>query len=260
MCISPKIDFWICVKGKGPKRMEGLRAAIEKNPFRNECFTPYTKETARGLVLKEMLWGGNVRPLTPSRLTTAWLTLEDPLMTMAGSGYKSSEVRDKSFALQEEAANNFRGNRKYTKARVQESLAALKPTEEQMKTVAAVLYSLKRVQTVCFDQEGKTLWTMPEDLRAWSTGMTTLWVDSKCENMLEFEGSGPRLGAWLGEREAEGWVIPWPVSEGSLEDMKVKMSEEFTDIVVKAADGKKAKKDDYARTLGRCEAVRHLMI
>lgn len=240
--------------------MEDLLAVISKNPFRETCPKVFTKEKEelRQLVPKEELWGAGVRGLNPSRLMTAWLMTEDPLMIMAGQSYRQTEVRDKGFALQQEAATGLKGNRKLPKSKVAESLASMRPTEEQTKIIAAVLLNLKQVQTICWNEETKTLWTCPEDLRAWSKGRKTIWVDAKCERTLEWKNS-PDLGVWLDEREKEGYVIPWPEAEGTFEEIKTTMANEFPELTVHASMvGKKVKKEDYARTLGRAQAIQHL--
>ena len=245
--------------------MDKFIEAIEKHPFRNQYPAPFTKEKEelRQIQPSIKLWGGGVRSLAPSRLTTAWLMVEDPLMILAGSGYKKTEVRDKAFELQIEASSKFRsGNRKYTKAKVAEALASPKPTEEQTKVVAAVLYNLKLIQTICFNEEKKEVWTMPEDLRCWSKERQTLWVDAKCEKMLDFEEKEqePNLALWLDEREKEGWKVCWPVAEGTFEDIKQRMITNFEHIIVTSPEvGKKPKKEDYALVLGRAEALRALM-
>jgi hypothetical protein len=116
---------------------------------------------------------------------------------------------------------------------------------------------LKHVQTVCYDEDKKTVWTMPEDLRAWSKSLRTIWVDSRCENVLDFSESCPlNLGEWLSDRE-EDWKIQWPVSEESFDDMK-RISVE-KGIQVRPLEGTKAKKEDYARILGRIYAIEHLL-
>jgi hypothetical protein len=237
--------------------MDEFFKSITKNPTAQRCVTAFSKDGAelRQLTTKETLWGATLRPLTPARLTTAWLTLEDPLMMIAGGGYKASEVRDKTFELQAEAIANLRGNRKLTKAKMGDALAALKPTEDQTKVVAAILYGLKQIQTVCFDEQGKSLWTMPEDLRAWSSSRKTMWVTKDCSHMLEFS-TPPAFGYWLSKREDEGWSIPWPVAEGSLEEMKAKLGE--MGITPRAPLGEKVKKEHWATTLGRHEAIEHL--
>jgi hypothetical protein len=235
--------------------MDDFFKVIRNNPTADRCVTAFSKDSFEMRLPKDSLWGANIRNLTPSRLTTAWLMLEDPLMLIAGGGYKASEVRDKTFELQAEAVANLRGNRKLTKAKMGDALAALKPSTDQTKIVAAVLYGLKQIQTVCFDEEGKTLWTMPEDLRAWSSSKQCIWVDAKCERMLEFS-TPPAFGYWLSKREDEGWTIPWPVAEGTLEEMKSKLGE--LGITPRAPLGEKVKKEHWATTLGRHEAIEHL--
>lgn len=237
--------------------MEGFLKAIENNPFGKECVTPFTKEQD-GKLSKETLWGIGVRGLSPPLLQTAWLVKEDPLMGVAGSSYRSIEVRDRSFALQEIAINTLRGNRKLTKAKMGDAMSALKQNEDQRKVVAEVLYALKQVQTVCFDEEKKTLWTVPNDLRAWSKNYTTQWVDNRCERMLEDEG-GLQLGQWLSDRDMEGWTIPWPLAEGKMEEIR----EEAERLGVRARPmelGAKVKKEDWAKALGRAQAVKHLSL
>lgn len=238
--------------------MQDFLKSIEKNPFRDSCVAPFAKEKAPfgRFVSKESLWGAEIRRLTPSRLTTAWRMSEDPMMVIAGPGYATTEVRDRSFELQAEALSNLRGNRKLTKAKMGDALSALKPTVDQTKVVAGILYALKQIQTVCYDEEAKTIWTVPEDLRAWSRGQKTLWVDARCENMLEW--SEPlSLGRWISDREEEGWKIDWPVAEGTFEEIKAKVG--TRGITPKAAEfGAKVKKEDWARCLGRMEAIEHL--
>ena len=234
-------------------------AAIDKNPFKNSCPPLYTQAKKEMITLKNPLtqWSSVKRQLDPPRLTTAWLCIEDPLMLIAGAGYRATEVRDKSFALQGEALSVLRGNRKLTKAKMGDALSSLKPTEDQTKVIARILLALKHIQTVCYDESKKTVWTMPEDLRAWSTSLRTIWIDSRCENYLDFsESPALNLGQWLSDRELEGWTIEWPVAEDSYEDMKRIAGERA--LVVRPLEGTKAKKDDYARVLGRAYAIEHL--
>lgn len=230
---------------------------IAKNPHREWCVPRFTAEVGERKELEgnDELWGCKVRRLTPARLTTAWLMNEDPLMTIAGGSYKNTEVRDKTFELQEEAIRTLRGNRKLTKAKMGDALAAVKPTTDQTKIVAAVLYGLKRIQTVCFDEKARKVWTMPEDLRAWSVGMETLWVNEGCTICLE---TGPgAVGLWLSQREAEGWKIEWPQGEGTMEELKAEVGKRGLSVHPLEL-GAKVKKEDYVRVVGRAQAVEHL--
>ena len=240
--------------------MEELFRVIQGNSFRETCPKIYTKEKEelRQLIPREELWGAGVRGLNPSRLTTAWLTTEDPLMLMAGLGYRQTEVRDKTFELQQQSVTALKGNRKLPKSKVAEALGAIRPTEDQTKVIAGVLLAMKQLQTVCWNEDAKTLWTMPEDLRIWSTNRRTLWIDHKAERMLEWKQE-PSLGVWLDEREKEGYAIPWPEAEGTFEEIKAKLSLDYPELSVHSlALGKKVKKEDYARVLGKAQALTHL--
>jgi len=236
--------------------MQDFFKALEKNSFGKECVVPFTKDNdIRRLDPKEFLWGGGIRTLSPPRITTAWLIAEDPLMILAGESYRSTEVRDKTFELQKEALANLRGNRKLTKGKMSDALSSLKPNVDQTKVLAGVLLALKKFQTVCYDIVSKKVWTMPEDLRVWSTNSKTLWVDARCDTMLEFDKE-PNLGTWLAAREVEGWEIQWPVAEGSFDEIKEKM---IGHQGPRCEPGTKLKKEDWARTLGKIQAIENLI-
>jgi len=235
--------------------MEDFLRTIAKNPFSKECLAPFTNETWQ---TDENLWGAGLRVLNPPKLVTAWLSMKDPLMLVAGAGYRATEVRDRTFDLQKEAGS-IRGNRKLTKAKVGDALGAAKPNADQTKIIAAVLYAIKHVQTVCFDQEKKTVWTVPEDLRSW-TQNPIIWIDSRFEQMLDWSSLDAKemsMSSWLLAREAEGWAIDWPIADGTFEEIKERAA--AMDVKPRCLEpGGKVKKEDWAKALGRAEAVRHL--
>ena len=186
-------------------------------------------------------------------------------MGIAGSFYRTVEVRDRGFDLHAEAGS-IRGNRRLTKARIGEAFNSMRQTEDQRKVLAEVLLILRQIQTVCFDEDKKTAWTMPSDLREWNNQWTTLWIDARCERVIEDQdppsgsgsGSGSlRLGRWISDREAEGWTFQWPVAEGKLEDMKVQLTALGLTAHAKEA-GAKVLKEDWAIALGRAQAVGRL--
>ena len=159
------------------KRMEILQRGIEKNETRFKVLPKMLFEQE----IVETKWGGKIKKVQPPKITTAWNMLEDPLMGIAGNGYRSTEVRNKTFELQQEASisGSMKGNRKLSKVKVAEALGAMKPTEDQTKVIAGVLYVLKNIQTVWYDEEKKTVWTMPEDLRVWKKEARVLWINEK---------------------------------------------------------------------------------
>jgi len=239
--------------------MEVLLQEISENPSKSMCVPTFTRNQ---IILnpKDSLWGGELRKLLPAKLITAFLYAKDPLMVLAGQAYVSSQVRDKGFEIQEKASTSIRGNRKLTKANMSDALSAMAPTLEQTKRTAHILYELYEVQTVCFDAEAKTLWTVPEDLRRWSFAPnSTLWIDSRCEHMLDWSADGAKeiaIGQWLSDRDMDGWTIDWPVAEGSYEDIKQKLSSRN---VTPRTGGARPKKEDWAKALGKCEAIEYLL-
>lgn len=234
--------------------MEVLLQKISENPSKHMSLPMFTREIQMNP--KNTLWGGELRSLSPAKLMTAFNYLKDPLMVLAGQAYVSTQVRDTSFQLQEKAVNSIRGNRKLTKASMAEALSAMNPTVEQTKRVAMILYQIYEVKTVCFDSDAKTLWTVPEDLRRWSPG-PAIWIDARCEHMIDWSSAGAKevnMGEWLSDREDDGWAITWPVAEGSFEEIKQKVI--GRNVVPRVP---KPKKDDWAKTLGKCEAIEHLL-
>jgi hypothetical protein len=239
--------------------MDQIKQVVNKNPFRDHCVPAFTKAKRENITFetKETLWNATVSILEPAVLATAWVRMNNPILHIGQAAQAATVIRDSLFALQQEAATSLRGNRKLSKVKVADALAAVKPNTDQTKIIAQVLYALKRIQTVCFNEEKKEVWTVPEDLRVWSGSMKTMWVDSKYERSLDWEKS-QSFGQWISNREAEAWKIEWPISDGTFEEIKQKMADEFSHITVHSTDGKKPKKEDYAKSLGRCEAVRHL--
>jgi len=231
--------------------MEALLHTISENPSKHMSLPMFTRNQV--LNPKHTLWGGELRTLLPAKLMTAFNYVKDPLMILAGQAYVSTQVRDSSFQLQEKAVTTIRGNRKLTKASMAEALSTMTPTVEQTKKVALILYELYQVQTLCFDQEKKTLWTVPEDIRRWSSG-TTLWIDARCEHMIDWSTAKEvKLGEWISDREEEGWIIEWPSAEGTFEEIKQKVN--ARNVIPRS--GKL--KADWAKTLGKCEAIEHLL-
>jgi len=240
--------------------MENFRRALLSNPHKSTCVEVFDKNKIQ-LNSPETLWGGEVRRLTPAKLVTAWLTITDPLVIIAGQTYTSTKVRDTLFEVQQNALEKIRGNRKLTRAKMADALSSMKPTKDDTRITAAVLWILHKVQTVCFDLDTKTIWTEPQDLRQWSFTSTTLWIDSMCERVIDWSDSTSvplNMGRWLSDLEHEGWTIPWPHADGTFEELKQKISSR--NLSVRPANfGDKPKKEDWARTLGKTEAIEHLL-
>lgn len=239
--------------------MEEFLAKISENSSKHICVPLFSKNHIQ-LNPKHMVWGGELRKLLPSKLITAFNYLKDPLMVVAGQAYVSTQVRDTSFQIQEKALQVIRGNRKLTKANISDGLSTMSPTEEQTKRVALILFELFQVQTISFDADKKSLWTVPSDLRKWSFSSKTIWVDAQCQHMIDWSGEGvkePNVGTWLSDREEDGWEIEWPIAEGGFEEIKQKVIDR--NVTPRVVLGERIKKEHWAKTLGKCETIEYLL-
>lgn len=74
-----------------------------------------------------------------------------------------------------------------------------------------------------------------------------------------FDATGADLGPWISARESEGWTFEWPMADGTLDEVRGKLTLDFPHLTVHPSEaGKKVKKEDYCRTLGRAQAIRAL--
>jgi hypothetical protein len=238
--------------------MELLHSAIQKNNFRSFPGPRHTPtKVIKSEETSETQWGFRLRYLDPPKLITAWLHLEDPLFQIAGGSYRASETRDRTFSLQTEALTTIKGHRKLSKVKMGDALGSAMPNEEQTRVIAGILYTCRGIQTVMYNSEKKSTWTYPEDLRIWSNKKQTIWIDNTCHTMLE--ATAKDLGKWISDRELEGWVIHWPNAEGSFDEVRGLLALEFPMLIVHPLEeGKKVKKDDYCRVLGKAQAIRVL--
>jgi hypothetical protein len=61
---------------------------------------------------------------------------------------------------------------------------------------------------------------------------------------------------WLTGKEEEQWKVQWPTAEGKMEDLKSEvLKRNLTAHTLPGAASQKVKKEDWARTLGRCQAM-----
>lgn len=237
--------------------MQSLFTAIEHHPFKHSSVRRWSP--SEKLKHDNEMWNGECVRLQPARPTTAWLRLVDPMMNCSSDAFRTVEVREKEFALQKEAIDTCKGKRKLSKKAIGEALSTPgQLNKDQMWIFMAVLYECKRIQTVLWDDSEKKVSTYPEDLRNWSATYKTIWIDTKAERAVEWpEDKEPALGKWLSDREAEGWSVDWPLSELSMEEMKLYVSREGISVASLEL-GAKVKKGDYMRVVGKAQAVRHL--
>lgn len=118
------------------------------------------------------------------------------------------------------------------------------------------LSELSGFQKIVFNRKEKSVLFYPTDMRVWKSDKPILFADS--ENRWVHEAKKDvNLIQWLELKEQEGWTISWPTADGKLEDLKTALlAKNLTAHLPPGSPiGTKIKKEDWARTLGRAEAI-----
>jgi len=116
-------------------------------------------------------------------------------------------------------------------------------------------------QKVIVDEAGsKKIKFFPENPLAWSAEYP-VWGSSIGARAVLHRGCEEPvsigLAKWLQDREDEGWSVPWPPAEGTLDDIRGKLLQRGLRCSPRI---EKPKKADYAAVLGRAEAMSHLLV
>ena len=117
------------------------------------------------------------------------------------------------------------------------------------------LSELFQVQKVMICHNDKRVRFFPEDLRLWKSNRRILVSDS--ENMWLYEKEFSSLSSfltWIQSKENEQWNIEWPVADGKLEDLRGELHSKGLTAHPRIP-GEKVKKDDFARCLGKAQAI-----
>lgn len=187
------------------------------------------------------------------------LTSVDSLYRNAPLNTKKQILRETILELEERIHAELVG-RKWSRRKLCElvsaELAEKSPTmNPALEEALCELYS---VQKLMIHHRDKRIFFFPEDPRVWKSGRPLVVSDSENLYIYEPNASSFSLLPWLQTKEAEGWQIQWPMADGKLEELKTAL-EKRSLTAHSRIPGEKVKKDDYARTLGRAEAISCLL-
>lgn len=230
---------------------------LARNPFQETMLDPYVKPTRD-------ICGDTAIPVK-----NGWtLTMVDPptplscVLMLHNAEYASSTpegrrvlLRETTTELQETAATTLKG-RKWPIKRTTDGLVAAcmseKATEWSQLGLEA-LAELYECQIVLFDSTAKTADFLPADPRLWTAERATYFVRKDGRAVWDPpEGWTPvRLGAWVDEKEQEGWAFSFPVPKGTLAEMKTLAESKGFTIPPKCT------KDTFATHLGRAQTIHH---
>lgn len=229
---------------------------ISKNPHKHHLPDFQAKKTNDEDAI-EFTWDGSPKYLLPlPGSLSCLLTFTDPVFRYASENGQRQILREAILTVEERIGKELVG-RKWSRRKLCElvsaELAEKKPTMD--RALEEALCELFQVQKVMILTLEKKIAFFPEDLRRWKSDRKILMSDS--ENMWLFEKEIPSLAmllTWVQSKEDEKWTIEWPVAEGKLEELRGELSGKGL-VAHPRIPGEKVKKEDYARILGRAQAI-----
>jgi hypothetical protein len=232
-----------------------LTSWIAKNP--NKHHLPDFQAKKTNDALEEFQWDSSPKFLLPiPGSLSCLLTFADPVFRYATENGQRQILRESILELEERIHKELVG-RKWSRRKLCElvsaELAEKKPTMNA--ALEEALCELYRVQKIMIHHTEKRIAFYPEDLRLWKSDRKILLSDS--ENMWLYEkeiSSLPALLTWLQTKEDEKWKLEWPVADGKLEELRAQLSAKGL-VAHPRIPGEKVKKEDYARILGRAQAI-----
>lgn len=178
----------------------------------------------------------------------------DPLYRSAPLNSKKQILRETILDLEARIHAELVG-RKWSRRKLVELVSAELAEKPPTMNIALeeALCELYSVQKLMIHHRDKRIFFFPEDPRVWKSGRQLLVSES--ENLYIYEPTSSfALLPWLQKKEEEGWKVQWPLADGKLEELKVALDKRNL-TAHPQNPGEKLKKDDYARTLGRAEAI-----
>ena len=233
-----------------------LTTWISKNPHKHHLPSFQAKKTNDENNQDQFFWDGSPKTLLPlSGSLSCLLTFHDPVFRYASENGQRQILRDTILELQERIDKELVG-RKWSRRKLQElvsaELAEKKPTMNP--ALEEALCELYHIQKIMINHHDKKIMFFPSDPRLWKSDWKIFMSDS--ENMWLYEKeitSLPSLLEWLQEKEKD-WAICWPIADGKLEDLRAELHSKGL-TAHSRVPGEKVKKEDYARVLGRAQAV-----
>jgi hypothetical protein len=195
-----------------------------------------------------------MKPLDPPGSLSMLLFQTDVLYEMATPALRRQLLTEHLLVLHERVDKELVG-RRFPRKKIQDILSGQVAlhSPQHSNLLDEVLCELFQVQKVLIHRKTKSIHFFPPDLRVWKADRKVVFGEEDGNWVLR-PTEDKSLLAWITEKEDQKWTIHWPTAEGKLEDMKAIL--ERKQLTVHPALGNtKAKKDDYARVLGRSEAI-----
>jgi hypothetical protein len=232
-----------------------LYDVVDGNPFRD--ITLDLPSSAKELRREHMeTWDCfTQKPLQPPGSLSQFFLCTDPLYSIASVSLRNQLQKEKLLEIHERVEKELVG-RRWSRKKIQDALSNQINAPSYSELVEQVLGELYRVQKIILHRKTKSISFVPSDLRLWKSD-TPIFVGDD-EGCWSYEVTEPvNLLEWLTEKEDEQWKLDWPTADGKLEDLKAELQRRS--LTAHASFGSKLKKEDWARTLGRCQAIETLV-
>lgn len=229
---------------------------IEKNPTKDKTLRWSSITPTQGCT---ELWDiFEMKPLDPPGSLSSLLFLTDVFYEMASQSLRRQLLTEHLLVLQERVDKELVG-RRFPRKKIQDilsgQLSLTSPTPSAL--LDEVLCELFQVQKVFLHRKTKTIQFFPPDLRVWKADRKIIFGEED-GNWILVPSKSMSFLTWLCSKEDQSWKIQWPTAEGKMEDMKALLDQR--QLTVHPSFGeKKVKKEDYARVLGRSQAISTLM-
>lgn len=231
-----------------------VREWISHNPLSTACLKPFTppKKSLEGVPDIPCEGGWTRQSVTPATPLSAVLLAQDYMYASCPLATRKSMLRDELTDLQEKSMIHLKG-RQWPVRKTSEGLAAAGLEEGRASAWPAIgwnaLCALRECQLVLLNEDKKQITFYPEDVRLWSSERDTLVLEHEARYLY----TSPKpihemLGLWLSEQEQQGWTIPWPEADGTMEELKA--AAEKANLV-----SSKLKKEVLQKRVGRAESV-----
>ncbi len=203
--------------------------------------------------------------LQPPGPLSLWFWTTDVEYRGGTEASRRTMLMDKTVELQERVQDGEGSfSRKWSKSRICEAIGhnVEFAEEENFELLETALHQLCKVQIVRMNENEKKLLFVPNDLRLWDPNYTILWTRERYRSAGETESKQMtlrELGAWISNREHEGWKVEWPVAEGKMETLKTAW-DALNRGNPPRGPGQSGRylKEEYAKALGKHQAIHWL--
>ena len=243
--------------------MESLLSVIEKNPNKSkvpELISMPGEQTSMPVDESTTTeYGIEWARLNPPGPVSLWLWSTDPEYRAGSEILRKKILSDHIIGLQERAQTG-EGCRRGTKSKVCDALGTNveNASEENFELLEESVSALCGVQWVRIHENEKKVTFIPKDLRLWTAEKPIFWSRERYRSAGEHPITLTGLSKWISDREDTKWQCEFPIAEGTLEVMKKQWKELDGGLPTTRSESGKILKEDYARALGRVQAIRHL--